>query len=124
MGAFRKWLSQRLLISTLVMLGICIGIPLFMVFVLWKWVLGPFSLVLFTLAVPITFIPSVIIFTRLLKRLLLHYRYIRPVTEREKVQNETIRQRLSLYLDTSSVGVIWVCIGLYSLFLYLTDNRW
>lgn len=99
---------QQSIISVLFILGVTISIPLITAAILLNVELGPFSLVLISLIVPILLIPCIILLFRQIKQLLIHYHYIKGKSEREKLQQESVRQRLSIYLATSLFGVSWV----------------
>ena len=117
--------KQRTLLETLGILLACFCIIVGSAVILTSLTLGPFWLLLMALIVPIALVPCLIILSRLIPSLLTQYGLLKPQSEKEALQHESFRQKLSVQLETSIGGVLWVRIyhKLYY-FRYLDLFRW
>ena len=98
------WLSMRMA----ALLAVCLSVPLVAGVILSYSQLEPFALVIFLLVVPLVLVPSVIVLARLVKQILLERQYIEDKPDQLKLKEQSIRQHIVLYFDTSSVGKFWV----------------
>ena len=116
------WLSP--IWQTLIVLIMCASIIIATIIILTNMILGPFWLLLLSLIVPITLVPGVILLVRIFPKLLVEKRCMKPTSEKDQLTRDSFRQRLSVQLETSLAGVLWVSCLSYSEFFLWNLNYW